>query len=426
MVDPTVICPKCKTEIKLNESLAAPLVEATRREFERQLAAKDEEVAQRQESLDQRETSVKQAERGVQQRVAELVARQVEEERSLIAAEERRKASLEKDAELKAVTENVAELEKRLQSKESKLAEAQQAQAEFMRKQRELDDAMREVDLRIEAGIHEKLSAERCKARNEAEEALRLKMMEKEQTIHSMQQKIDELKQKADQGSQQLQGEVQELAIESLLRSKFPMDSIEAVPKGEFGGDSIQRVGGLSGTPCGTILWESKRTKNWSNAWLGKLRDDQRAARAEVSVLVSQVLPPGVESFDFVEGVWVAHPRVIVPLAMALRDSIIQVNNARITSAGQKTKAELVYQYLTGPRFRQRVEGIVEGFSSMQEDLDKERKVILKQWAKREEQIERVMDATVGMYGDLQGIAGQSILEIEALEFKALEAGERH
>jgi hypothetical protein len=191
--------------------------------------------------------------------------------------------------------------------------------------------------------------------------------------------------------------------------------------EGEHGGDVLQRVISAVGQSSGTILWESKRTKNWSDGWLAKLRDDQRAAKAEIAVIISQVLPKGVENFGLVEGVWVALPQAAIPVAVALRFTLIETATARIASEGQQTKTELVYQYLTGPRFRQRVQAIVEAFSSMKEDLDKERRVILKQWAKREEQIERVMQSTVGMYGDLQGIAGSTIQEIEGLEFKALE-----
>jgi hypothetical protein len=183
----------------------------------------------------------------------------------------------------------------------------------------------------------------------------------------------------------------------------------------------LHRVIGPLGQPCGTILWESKRTKNWSDGWLSKLRDDQRAAKAEIAVIVSQVLPKGVETFELIDGVWVTQPPAALPVAVALRNTLIEVAMARQASEGQQTKMELVYQYLTGPRFRQRVQAIVEAFGSMKEDLDKEKKAILKQWAKREEQIERVMQATVGMYGDFQGIAGKTIQEIEGLEFKALE-----
>ncbi len=143
--------------------------------------------------------------------------------------------------------------------------------------------------------------------------------MEKDQTIASMQKKIEELKRKAEQGSQQLQGEVQELELENLLRAKFPFDTIEPVPKGEFGGDVLQRVVSPGGQPSGTILWESKRTKNWSDGWLAKLREDQRAAKAEIAVLVSQALPKGVETFDVVDGVWVTSPRAALPVATVLR-----------------------------------------------------------------------------------------------------------
>ncbi len=249
--------------------------------------------------------------------------------------------------------------------------------------------------------------------------------MEKEQTIAAMHKQIKDLKRRAEQGSQQLQGEVQEMELENILRAKFPFDAIEPVHKGEYGGDVLQRVVGASGQSGGTILWEFKRAKNWNDAWLVKLRDDQRTAKAEIAVIVSQSLPKGVETFEMVEGVWVTHPRAALPVAMILRQSLLELALARQVTEGQQTETEMVYQYLTGPRFRQRVEAIVETFSTMQEDLDKERKVIMKQWAKREEQIERVMGATVRMYGDLQGIEGKSLLEIEGLDLSVLESGAR-
>lgn len=237
-----------------------------------------------------------------------------------------------------------------------------------------------------------------------------------------MQKQIEELKRKAEQGSQQLQGEVQELELEALLSAKFPRDTIQPVPKGEHGGDVLHIVFGPSGQPCGTILWESKRTKNWSDGWLTKLRGDQRSSKAEVAVIVSQTLPKGMETFGLIDQVWITDPRSVVPVAVALRQMLVEVASARQASEGQQTKTEMIYQYLTGPRFRQRVQAIVEAFSSMQEDLAKEKKAITKQWAKREEQIDRVMQATVGMYGDLQGIAGKTLQEIEGLSFKTLEA----
>jgi len=216
---------------------------------------------------------------------------------------------------------------------------------------------------------------------------------------------------------------VQEAELEQVLSAKFPMDTIARVPKGEFGGDVVHGVAGPLGQECGTILWESKRTKNWSDGWLPKLRDDQRAAKADIAAIVTQALPREIESFDLKDGVWVIHPRVLLPVAVALRHTLVEAATARQASEGQQTKMELVYQYLTGPRFRQRVQAIAEAFSSLQEDLDKERRAIMKQWAKREEQIERVIQATVGMYGDLQGIAGKTLQEIDGLSLPGLEDG---
>ena len=293
-----------------------------------------------------------------------------------------------------------------------------------MRKQRELDDAIRENDLLVEKRVQDGLADARSRAKREAEESLKLKVLEKDQQILSMQQKIEELKQKAEQGSQQMQGEVQEIDLEQSLRSRFPADTVAPVPKGEFGGDVLHAVVNTGGQHCGTILWESKRTKNWSDGWLSKLRDDARAAKAEVCVLVSQAMPKHVETFGLVDGVWVTTPQAAAAVAIALRQSLIDVASARLAAEGQQTKTEMVYEYLTGPRFRQRVEAIVEAFVSMREDLDKERRAIERQWGKREEQIERVMKATVGMYGDLQGIAGKSLREIDGIGFSSMDEGE--
>ena len=421
MTEPTITCPNCKTEIRLTESLAAPLIAATRQQFERQLSQKDAEIAQREQGVRDKEKQIAEAKRTLDDQVAEQVGAQLKTERARVVAEESRRAKQAAAAELEGKARELIELQEVLKVRDEKLAEAQKAQAELIKKQRELDDAKRELELTVEKRVQDGLSEVRTQAKREAEEGLKLKVMEKDQTIASMQQKIEELKQKAEQGSQQLQGEVQELELETLLRAKFPFDSIEPVPKGEFGGDVLQRVVSQSGQASGSILWESKRTKNWSDGWLVKLREDQRTAKAEVSVLVSQALPKGTETFDVIDGVWVTSPRAALPVATILRHTLLQVGMARQVSEGQQTKTEMIYQYLTGPRFRQRVEAIVEAFSTMQEDLDKERKAIMKQWAKREEQIERVMGATVGMYGDLQGIAGKSLQEIDGLELTALE-----
>jgi len=419
MAEPTIICPKCKNEIKLTESLAAPLIESTRLDFEKRLAQKDLDVAGREKSIQEREEALSKSKDSLETQVAT----RVQQERGKIAVEEAKKAKLALSNDIEQKTKEVADLQEILKQKDAKLTEAQKTQADLLKQKRELDDAKRELDLTVEKRIAEGLTATRQQARKEAEDELKLKVSEKEQTISSMQKQIEDLKRRAEQGSQQLQGEVQELELETLLRARFPHDNIDPVPKGEFGGDALQRVHNPLGQPCGTILWESKRTKNWSDGWLAKLRDDQRTAKAEIAVLVSPMLPKDVEAFDLVNGVWVTHPRVAIPVAIMLRQSLIELAVTRQSSEGQQTKSEMLYSYLTSPRFRLRVQAIVEAFSNMKEDLDKERKVITKQWAKREEQIERVMQATVGMYGDMQGIAGKTLQEIEGLEMKALEEG---
>lgn len=420
MSEPTITCPNCQTTVKLTESLAAPLIESTKLQFKLQLEQKDREVASREEALRIKEHQLQDSKAKIEEQIANQVTVLLKKERTAIVSEEARKAKLAIGDALERKVQEVSELTDILKAREEKLAEAQNAQAELVKQKRELDDAKREMSLTIEKRVQDGLQVTREKAQREAEETYGLRVKEKEQTISSMQKQIEDLKRKAEQGSQQLQGEVQELALESMLQTKFPFDKIEPVPKGEFGGDVLHRVVGSGGQACGTILWESKRTKNWSDAWLVKLREDQRSARAEIAVIVTQTLPVGVETFEQIGGVWITHPRAAYPVAMVLRQTLLEISLARMSLEGQQTKTEMVYQYLTGPRFRQRVEAIVEAFSSMQIDLDKERKVIMKQWAKRNEQIERVMQATIGMYGDLQGIAGKSLQEIEGLELQAL------
>lgn len=423
MTEPTIICPNCNTEIKLNESLAAPLIAATRKQFEQQLAQKDSEIATREQAMRDKEKQLAEDKRKLDDKVADQVAAQLKEERARVIAEESKKAKLASAAELENKARELAELQEVLKSREEKLAEAQKAQTELIKKQRELDDAIREQALTVEKRVQEGLDATRQQAKKEAEDEQRLKVMEKEQIIAGMQKQIEELKRKSEQGSQQLQGEVQELELETLLRGKFPHDTVEPVAKGECGGDLLHRIMSPLGQPCGTILWECKRTKNWSDGWLAKLRDDQRTAKADVALIVSQVLPKGVEAFELIDNVWVTHPKAALPLAVSLRCMLIELASARQVAAGQQTKAEMVYQYLAGPRFRQRVEAIVEAFSNMQEDLAAEKKAIQRQWAKREMQIDKVMQATAGMHGDFQGIVGKSLQEIEGLELKALADG---
>jgi hypothetical protein len=277
----------------------------------------------------------------------------------------------------------------------------------LLKQKRELDDAKRELDLTVEKRVSEGLTATRQQARKEAEDELKLKVSEKEQTISSMQKQIEDLKRRAEQGSQQLQGEVQELELETLLKAKFPHDTIAPVPKGEHGGDVLQRVVSRSVRPAEQFFGNPSAPKIGATAGWQNSATTSGRPRQKLPSSSARCFPKALKPSAWSKAYGLHCRRRHLPVAVALRYTLIETATARVASEGQQTKTELVYQYLTGPRFRQRVQAIVEAFGSMKEDLDKEKKAILKQWAKREEQIERVMQSTVGMYGDLQGIAGK-------------------
>jgi hypothetical protein len=417
MNEPTITCPSCKSDIKLTESLAGPLVEQTRRQFVEQLNEKDRLVEKVQADIAAEKKRVE-LER---QAIEATVAARMDDARKQIATDEAERAKRIVAADIEERARKFAELQQMLASREEKLKRSQAAEAEMLKKQRELDDKLREMDLAVQRQVNEGLEAVRATAKQEAEDALSLKVKERDTQIASMQQKIEELKKKAEQGSQQLQGEAQELILEDMLRARFPFDQIEPVGKGEFGGDVLQRVVNPAGQVCGSILWETKRTRTWSDGWLSKLKGDLRAAKADLALIVSHALPKDIETFGQMEGVWITGPKCAMPVAMSLRESLVLMNGVRAAGEGQQTKSALMYDYLTGPRFRHRIEAVVEKFSEMQEDLASERKATMKRWARREQQLHTVLDSTAGLYGDLQGIAGRSMLEIEALEAPLLE-----
>jgi hypothetical protein len=420
MSDPVITCPHCQGSIKLSESLAAPLLLKRETELKQQFARHTAELEKRTCALRQQEQALQQSRASLDEQVLERMAT----ERSRIVAEEQRKARLVLGGELASKQQELSELGELCTIQQRRLAEAQQVQAEMVRKERELLQARQEMDAVIEQRVSDNLASIQQKARHDADQQLRLKISERDTIIQRMQRQIEEMQRKAEQVSQQLQGEVQELDLETLLIARFPRDHFVPVPKGEHGGDVLQQVSNCIGT-CGAILWESKRTKHWSDGWLPKLRDDQRAAKAEIAVIVSRALPKDVDTFALIDNVYVTSPHCVVPLATALRQALIEVAMARQACEGQQTKVEMVYQYLTGSRFRQRIQAIVEAFVAMQEDLNAEKRSAQRQWAKRQTQIERVIDSTAGLYGDLQGIAGKTLQEIEGLSLPMLEAPTR-
>jgi hypothetical protein len=410
--EPHIVCPECSHRIPLTESIAAPLLEAERRDFQKKLAVREAEFTRKAEDLRLQQEQLSKTREGIEEEIKE----RLKVERAQVIAAEAKKARDQVANEFDAVRQQLSESEQLLRARDAKLAEAQQAQAEALRKQRELDEKTREIDITIEKRVQASQAVLIAKARQDATDELKSQVSQKDTQIESLGRTVEELKRKLGQGSQQTQGEAFELELENLLRGKFPLDLIEPVAKGETGGDIVHTVNGQIGSPAGVILWELKNTKNWSDTWLPKLRDNKRSAKADIALIVSAALPKGVESFDLIDGVYVAHPRCAVPVALTLRQGLLEVTNARTTQAGQQSKAEQAYQYLTGSRFKQRIEAIVERFKDMRDDIDKERRFMLKAYAKREVQLSAMVDSTVGMVGDLQGIMGQAMPEIAAID----------
>jgi hypothetical protein len=402
MSDATLKCPQCGNEIPLTESLAAPMVAAVRSEMQARVDAA--ESAARTAKMD-----------------ADLVKADIERDIEFKVLEKAQEIRVQEAAKAKqfvvddfAREQGIAvQARQEAEQLRAKLAEAQKAQAEALRKERELDDRERELELTVERRIGEGVGAARDAARRDADEANRLKLLEKDTLLESMQKKVEELNQKITQGSQQMQGEVQELDLQAKLTAAFPFDSITEVAKGVNGADCSQVVASSTGAHCGLILWESKRTKNWSDGWLPKLREDGRKAQADLLVIVSQTLPEELSaaSFGCIDSVWVCAPLLATTLALALRATLLAVHNTKQVQAGMLSKSEEVYAYVTGPQFRHRVEALVESFTAMNEDLAVEQKSMQRQWAKRATQIERILTSTTGMFGDLQGIAGKALPE---------------
>lgn len=318
--EPHIVCPKCAHEIPLTESLAAPLLEAERKTFQQKLAVSEAEFARKSDELKRQQDEVTRAKESVQDEVKKLL----EAERGQLRAAEAQKAKDAVAAEIAAFKGQLAESQNLLKEREAKLGEAQQAQADALRKQRELDEKLREAEVTVEKRVQASQAEIIAKARQDATDEAKAQVSQKDAQIESMTRTIAELKRKAEQGSQQTQGEAFELELETLLRSKFPLDLIEPVARGESGGDIVHTVNGQVGAAAGIILWELKNTKNWSDTWLPKLRDNKRTAKADVALLISGALPKGVETFDLVDGVYVAHPRCAVPVALTLRQGLME------------------------------------------------------------------------------------------------------
>ena len=374
MIQDTVKCPKCGEVIKLSQAISQDIETALRQKLDKELDAR----------LKTRE---------------EIVRREAQDSERV----------------------KLADLKSQLEEKTRRVRDAESAELDLRKKMTALEEKTRSLDLEIARRIDAERRQITEKALREADDAHRLKDAEKDKKLEDAKKELEEIRRRMEQGSQQTQGEVLELEMEARLKEEFPFDEIDPVEKGRKGGDVLHTVKTQTGRVCGKILWETKRTKDWSNSWLTKLREDQREAKADLGVLVSEALPKGFHHFREVDGVWVTDVPSALPLAVALRLALIKEEKARQAQTGKEGKMEVVYNYLTGVEFKNRVQAIMEAFVGMKQDLDAEKRAMDKVWSRREKNIEKVIRNIAGMHGELESMAG-SLPAVKMLELPGADA----
>jgi hypothetical protein len=396
------------------EKKAADLYAAKLSSAEHELAAKQAKLAEAEKAELQARKEREELE-SAKRNLELTIARRIDEERDKVRTE----ATLEEQNRWKA---EVATRDLELADKDAKLHQAEAAELAIRKERQTLEEEKRKLELDVERRVDDERTKIREATQKQEEESHRLKMAEKDKVIDEMRKQVEELRRKSEQGSQQAQGEVLEDEVEDVLTDAFPSDDFEAVPNGRPGGDLVQTVITKGGLSCGNILWESKNTKNWSPDWLAKNRQDQLTLHAHVGVIVTSALPKGVETFALVDGVWVTSRRCALPLAFALRQILLETARAQVAAKGSEGKKELVYSYLTSKEFRQRIAAIVEAYMGMHKDLESEKLALSRLWAKRQKQLNSLMAQTAGVYGDVQGIVGKSMPEVEGLSVPLIES----
>lgn len=345
--------------------------------------------------------------------VARTLDLEREKIRVQVTEEQQRNYQFESDAKDRALADLNA-----------KLLQAQQAELVVLVERQALEAEKQAFELEVARRLDEERRLIREATRKEDDEQHRFKLAEKDKVIADMRKQVEELRRKSEQGSQQLQGEVQELELEDVLRRAFPKDEIEAVAVGRPGSDVRHRVVGPNGLPCGTILWESKRTKGWNDDWLAKNRDDQRAVGAHLGVIVSATLPVNVEGFDRREGVWVVGFPYALGLGRTLRQLVIETALAKVAGEDREGKSNRVYGYVTGQEFRQRVGALLDAYKAMREEIETEKRTHKTRWARQERSLDLLLDGAGRLYGDLQGIVGKSMPAVEGFDGSEIDTGD--
>ncbi len=406
----TVRCAACSEEFPLGDAVLGSVRDGLEKELRVEVERREKAVAEKVKALNEQQTALTRQAADLQEQVESAVRERVGQQTAEIRSKAVKQAT---EAQEMAVKELRAELSEKANA--LKLAQAQEL--ELRRAQRQLEEATEAMKLEVQRTLDKERGALKAQLRAAADEENRLRLAEKEKVITDLMTKLDEAQRKATQGSQQTQGEVLELDFEQQLRSAFPLDLISEVSKGLRGADVSQEVRSPLGRACGVIVYELKRTQNWSDSWITKLKEDMRGMKAEIGVVVSEALPKGVTRFGQHDGIFVCDLASAIPLAHTLRRMVLELALARGHQEGAQEKMQLLYTYLTGVEFRQRVTGVIEAFVMMREDLEKERRGLTRAWAKREKHINSVVESMAGMIGDVQAISGNALQEIPTLAF---------
>lgn len=408
-IDSNIInCPECGKEINVSDILYHQVQDKLSKDFEAKNAQKDKDLQKKFKDLQTEKEQLAKDKEAIQQKVDSEV-------KSKLTAE---KTKLEKSIrnDLKEETaEQIQSLTKELELKSGQVKELNKTKAEVEKLKREKDELRDTVVLEKEKEFSEKLKDEKIKIKKQVDEASTMKIKELEKQLEVQKELAEEMKRKAEQGSMQLQGEVQELAIEEILASLFPFDLISEVGKGVKGADVIQTVRNKIGTDCGTILYESKRTKSFSNDWITKLKTDAVATKADICIIVTEALPDGIDRIGQKDGVWICSFNDFKGLVLVLRESLIKINDAYSSQTNKGEKMQMLYDYLTSTEFRLQVGAIIEGFTDLQNGYIQEKRAMERIWKQREKQLEKVLLNTNHFIGSIKGIAGSSIPDLKQI-----------
>lgn len=402
-------CPNCGHKIDVNDILYHQVDEELRKKYSAELAREKDKYQDKLDSLNEERKKLEGEKKRQDEAVADAIKSGLKEEKKRLQAEIR--ARMEEEQ-----SERIRSLQEELDQKSGQLKEFNKAKSEIERLKREKGELRDSIEAESEKKLSEMIGEEKEKIQKNEEQRSKLKLSEKEKVIEQLNEQLKEAQRKAEQGSSQLQGEVQELAIEEWLSVNFPLDTIEEIKKGVRGADCLQIVNTRTRQNCGTIYYESKRTKGFQPGWIEKFKNDIREKSADIGVLVTESMPGDMERMGLKDGIWVCTFEEFRGLCVVLRDSVVKLSNAVSTRENKGDKMGMIYDYLTGNEFRLQVEAIVEGFTQMQTDLESEKRAINSIWKKREKQIEKVLLNTNYMYSSVKGIAGSAIQPVPLLE----------